>query len=470
MNRKLGTLLVGVGIVAATGAAVSWFAAAQTQKHYQHAMQQLAQWLGPKADVRTDYQRGFWSARARTTVQWKAATAEDTPAPRLLIDSTIEHGPGAMAQLARAVVHTRFSLDELSASTQAAIQGASAPTLITLNRYNGASEATFVLPAGELVDDQDVLRWGELRQTITTNAQATQWSTTLNWPSVKLHATTPGGADTADQTPPATLTLDIQDISASGDMRIDDGLWLMAPGTAQMRLASMQLRSAVEAVPDQGFALELKNTRLQSSIERTGELLARVATLDTEGQIGGLSLEHLSTKETLERLDAKALLGLQQWLLAAVSSTSEAGDGETQAQPLPALDPQVHTRLLAARPGYAVDIRATALGEEGRLDYALTIDGVPAPPLLERKDWQRAVLMQHGRMQSAFSLPRRWVREIASRTTMFKDPQMLEASLDKLQQQGLITLDERSIGASLQWGGGMLQINGKSLPWPQQMK
>lgn len=462
MNKKIGILAAGVGILIATSLVATWYAADQTRKHYESAVTELTQWLGDKATVSTSYQRGFWTAQARTTVQWKQAQGSTLPNVRLNIDSTIHHGPWAGSRFARAVVQTRLTLDGSSEEALAITKGASAPTITLVNQWNGDNDATLLLPAGEWVDGKDALRWGELRYTLAANAARTLWSGSLQWPSATLHLTDMDRE--ADGTPapgsfPAGITLAMQGLSSHFEMQVQDGFWLLAPGQSTLRVGN--IHAGVEA-HEGPFSLHLEGTELQSVVERTGDLFKRTLTVKTQGQVGSVAVEQLALRETMDRLDIQALRGFQDALIRLLQQPKDA----TGTTPL-GLDAQTLPRLLAAKPSYAVNLQAKSGGQQGQLHYALAIDSAPEPQLLQQKLWNM-LLLRNGNLQADFRLPTLWVHKVASSINHALPPQTLDLYLSQLQQQGLILLQDDTVSSTLELVHGALKVNGHALKLPGQ--
>lgn len=465
MNKKIGILAAGVGILIATSLAATWYAADQTRKHYESAVTELTQWLGDKATVSTSYQRGFWTAQARTTVQWKQAQGSTLPNVRLNIDSTIHHGPWAGSRFARAVVQTRLTLDGSSEETLAITKGASAPTITLVNQWNGDNDATLLLPAGEWVDGKDAVHWGELRYTLAANAARTHWSGSLQWPKATLHLTDMDRQ--ADGTPapgnfPAAATLTLQGLNGHFEMQLQDGFWLLAPGQSTLRVDSIHAGVEDENTHEGPFSLDLKGTELQSVIERTGDLLKRTVTVKTQGQVGSVAVEQLALRETMDRLDLQALRSLQDALVRLLQQPEDA----TAATP-PGLDAQTLPRLLAAKPSYAVNLQAQSGGQQGRLHYALAIDSAPDPQLLQQQRWNM-LLLRNGNLQADFRLPTLWIHKVASSINHALPAQTLDLYLSQLQQQGLILLQDDTVSSTLELVHGALKVNGHALKLPGQ--
>ena len=82
MNKKiaLGSAVVLLG---ALYGGVSWYAGERAQQRYQEALGEVRKVMGADGVVSQQYQRGFWTPRAQTVLQWPppAEPAEDGAAP-----------------------------------------------------------------------------------------------------------------------------------------------------------------------------------------------------------------------------------------------------------------------------------------------------------------------------------------------------------------------------------------------------
>ncbi len=490
MKQKAVWGAAAVAVLCASYAGATWYMGQRAQSRYQEAVQDLRQWLGEEALVSQSYERGFWTSHAHLVLQWKPPADEDADqaaAPgqpvRLTVDSTVRHGPLAGARLAAAVVETRFGLDGLSERARTLLQKTQAPTITTVHHLGGSSDVALLVPAGELQEGENQVRWEALRYDVAVNSDRTHLSGEMAWPGLNLRmpkhskpeALPDGDDDEADpdemalddeaDTQPATVSVAMQGARGNFDMRIENGLWLLAPGTSQMQMDQFTVNVQKEGEQDKALAA-LKNLVFKATVASKDHLLGWDVAMTTKGAIGPLQFDALTLHETVDRIDTQAALAFQKALLSIYrvpldERASLVPDTVMQDTLMPVVPP-----LLAGLPSYKVDIKATVAGQEGGLGYGARIKSVPDDAVVQEKGWGQA-LLKHSVLDANVRLPKAWIPLIAQAVDKkLPSPEELDAVLGMAQAQGFLKQEADHIASSVQMDAGQFLLNGKPMALP----
>lgn len=479
MNKKLawGTALVALG--AASCAGLTWYLGERAAQRYQEGVAQLRQWLGEDAVAEQRYERGFWVSHARLIVQWTPpaddGTAGDASTPhaplRLRIESDVHHGPFAQGRLAAAVVQTRLGLDGLDERTRELLSHTGAPTVATVLQWNGASQSRLDWPAGALGEKGSLLQWQALRYDLAVSADRTQSRGDIQWPGLTLQLAdtpTPDEGGNAPEVAPTHIDLAVQGLQGSFEMRVQDGLWLVAPGTSTFRVAQLSLDSEQQGAARTRLAA-LRDLNGKVVIERKDAFMGWTVDVQTQGSVGPMALDALSWQERVERIDAQALKQVQQALLAALRTPAAKQGGASPADDEAAwLKPlaQAVPPLLAGLPAYTSNVKATMGGKEGSLAYGLRLTSAPSEALMAGKDWN-AVLMQHGALHGKLRVPKAWVAQVMGDIGEKPvSPEELDSLLGMAYARGFVTLETEHVASEVRLQDGQLQLNGKAIPLP----
>ena len=103
---------------------------------------------------------------------------------RLVVDTTVRHGPLAGGQLAAAWAESHFALEGLDDNSRQALAKATAPILTTVHRFTGSHDMRLLLPAGEIGDGEVTLRWQEMA--LDTSVSGNRVQGTWRWPELAL--------------------------------------------------------------------------------------------------------------------------------------------------------------------------------------------------------------------------------------------------------------------------------------------
>lgn len=483
MNKKiaLGSAVVLLG---ALYGGVTWYAGERAQQRYQEALEVVRKVMGADGVVSQQYQRGFWTSQAQTVLQWTppAEPAEDGAAPvpatplRLRLDSTVRHGPLAGFRLAAAVVETRMALDGLDEHARKLLERTSAPTLTVVHHWTGSNDLVLDVPAGEVSEGENLIRWKALRYDMALSADRTRLRGDMQWPELTLRVhEDPKGAqaddeDEAGQEPEVASTMAMAFVGLRGDfdVRIEDGLWLLAPGTSQGRLDKLTVELQEQGAQPKAL-VALQDMDFKAAIERKDAVFGWNVTMQSKGKIGPMALDSFSLREEVSRIDVEAVRLFQQALVGAyrASAAADAKAAFAPEAPWLATLAQAAPRLLAALPAYAVEIKATVGGKEGSLKYGAQIKSAPDQTLVEERGWGPA-LLKHSALDASVRLPKAWIPLIAEAVGKpVPAPDELNALLGMAQAQGFLTQETDHIASSVQVDAGQVRLNGKTMQMPQ---
>lgn len=483
MNKKIA-LGAAVGVLGAAYAGATWYAGERAQQRYQEVLEEVRKVLGAESVVSQQYQRGFWASQAQTVFQWTppAEPAEEgaTPVPatplRLRLDSTVRHGPLAGFKLAAAVVETRMALDGLDEPARKLLERTSAPTLTVVHHWTGSNDLLLDVPAGEVSEGDNLIRWKALRYDMALSADRTRLRGSMQWPELTLRVhEDPEQAlaedeDEEGQEPakPSTMAMAFAGLRGDFDVRIEDGLWLLAPGTSQGRLDKLTVELEEQGAQPKAL-VALQDMDFKAAIERKDAVFGWNVTMQSKGKIGPMALDSLSLREEVSRIDVEAVRMFQQALVGAYRAGTAADAKAAFAPDAPWLATlaQAAPRLLAALPAYAVEIKATVAGKEGSLSYGAQIKSAPDQALVEEKGWGPA-LMKHSVLDASVRLPKAWIPLMAEAAGKpVPAPDEVNALLGMAQAQGFLTQETDHIASSVKVEAGEVRLNGKTIQMPK---
>lgn len=480
MGNKKIAVAVGVALAIAAYGGTTWYAGQKAHASYAQAVAELRALLGAQTVVSEEYRKGFFSSQAKLVLQWSAPT-EDGVQPvagavpvRLVVDTTVRHGPLAGGQLAAAWAESHFALEGLDDNSRQALAKATAPTLTTVHRFTGSHELRLLLPSGEIGDGEFTLRWQEMA--LDTSVSGNRVQGTWRWPELALlglpsrddedaqDADEDDGDEVAAE-PVARTSLTFQGIDSSFDSTAIDGLWGLGPGKASLRLARMGItRTPIEG--DAQTLLDLKDLAGSSVVEADAATLGVTTEFKGVGRIGPLDFESLGYVQKLQRLDIEALRNIQRALVdgyrnAGLANAREGLEGQGAdvfAQNAP--------RLVAALPAYSMKLQATFQGQTGELDYGAEVRNAPPAEQIAATGWMPA-LLQGTLLHANARLPKAWLAPLLQATGK---PEVtaddVEGMVGMAQASGYARLEGEHLTSALKIEGGQMTLNGKPMALP----
>lgn len=502
MNKKVVVGAAAAVVLVVYGGS-TWYMGESARKSYEEAIAQAREFLGPQAVLTHDYERGFWTSKAKLVLQWnppatgQGADAQAAKPVRIVADSTLRHGPIAGARLAGAVVETRFSTEGLNEVGQKILAKVSAPTLTTVHGLGGGRDLHFSMPAGEVSAADQTIRWQALTYAMHVDASRSHLSGTYKWPEMSVSAMAPsapeedevddeddgdeiegqGGRSPARAARPSErVSVAMHGMDGDFDMRLEDGLWLVAPGTGKGRFDKISVTATVGEQPPKNL-LDLQDLGYTVAVERTGGSLGWTTKAQTKGAIGPLVFDAVTMEETVSRIDVEGVKRIQQALLAAYSNASQqkadGAEGAETAHWLEALPALVAAQweeaapmFVAALPAYAVKLSATLEGQQASLEYGVEIQKAPSKDEVAATGWAPA-LLKGTAVHAGLRLPKVWLPRMAKAFGEKEVPaEQIDAMLGMAQAQGFVQQDGEHLSSALRFEGGTLKVNGKTIPLP----
>lgn len=501
MNKKAVLGTAAVLVVAGYGAA-TWAMGERAHSAYQEAINDLSQIVGPDVLVSQQYTQGFWSSKGQLVLQWTppaddaedeseeadkpaAAASAAPPQPiRITIENTVRHGPLAGWRLAAAVVETRVSaIDGVDDTMRKAFEKVSSPTLTTVRNLTGSHDIALAWPAGEVGYGQERMRWQPLDYRMTLNADRSRLSGDFAWPefTMDLEKTDAGDGDepaadaAASAAPAERLAVVVQGMKGDFNMQLDDGLWLLAPGSGKGTLSKVTFTRALPATaatpsaPAAGAAPEplmaLKDLSYAITIARTGGQLGWNTTTRGAGSVGPVALESLELNETVSRIDVEAIKLVQKALVDAYKTGPQTASTVAEA-PWNASLMQAVPKFLAALPAYAVKLSAKVDGEQGDLEYGVELKTAPDATEIAQGAWAPA-LLKSSALHASVRLPKAWLPRLAQAAgQQAPKPEDLEALLGMAQAQGFVKQEAAHLTSAVRMEDGKVVLNGKPIDVP----
>ncbi|MCB1974249.1 MAG: DUF945 family protein, partial [Burkholderiaceae bacterium] len=264
--------------------------------------------------------------------------------------------------------------------------------------------------------------------------------------------------------PAERFTMALQGMGGDFDMQIEDGLWMLAPGSGKGRFDKIVLtRAQGDAAPQTLMALQ--DLRYSAAIERTGSTLGWTTKAQTQGSVGPLVLEAVGLEETVSRIDVEAVKLFQKALVAAYRADP------TQAAlladpPGDALWKEAAPLFVAALPAYAVKLSATLEGQQAMLEYGAEIQTAPTADEVQARGWGPA-LLKGSVLHAGLRLPKAWLPRIVQAMGQQDMPaEQIDAMVGMAQAQGFVQQEAEHLTSAVRLEGGKLQLNGKALDLP----
>lgn len=464
MSKKAVIGSAVVVLLAAYGGG-TWYAGQRAEARVQEIMAEARELVGDAAKLTHEYKRGFFTSHLNTVLEWQESSAGATI--KVITDSTVRHGPLAGARFAAAVVETKLtSVEGLDDETKAIFAKASAPVLTTIMPLTGGHDYRLAVPAGQLGDDEATISWKDMQYSLDFNGDKSRYAVSVSVPSIDMkfsqlpEADLTGGAAQAS----SFMTFKLEGMSAQGEFRPQDGLWLVSPGNSKGAIKS------VTAANNQNGAeqslINWKDVSYTTVVAREGEHFSVTSDVKTQGTLGPVSFDKIALNEQLSRLDAKAARTLQDYLVKAYQA---AKNKEAQSVDQLTEDPAVKSAIesfFAALPAYQLKLSATRNGEDAELSYGLGIGSAPDAALVASGGYETA-LLKVGTFDVSAKLPKSWLGEIAEQVMGQKPEQsQIDAMVGMGEAQGFLVQQDKHLTSKLRIAAGKLELNGKEMPMP----
>lgn len=508
MSNKKTVLAAAVALAVVAYAGTTWYTGQRAQAGYQEGVAELRKLLGEQAVVADEYQKGFFSSKARLVLQWTPPASEDTETAdtadatarkplRLAVDSDVRHGPFAGARLAAAVIESRFAFEGLDDKATQVLAKATGPTLTSVYHFTGGNDVRMVLPAGELGDGEATVRWQEMVLDTALSSGKKSIKGTLRWPELALIGM-PGksdqdelaqleqdeegddgdeaedreaGAQTADALatpkPVARTTVTFSGMESSFDNQLIDGLWTLGPGTASVRIARMAMSNVPAGGGETQTLMDLKDLVGTSVAESDGKTLGMTTQVKGAGLIGPIDFDALGYEQKVQRLDIEAMRNLQRVFVDSYRTDGLAKAAQVmESQGMAALMENA-PRLIAALPAYSLKLNATYKGQTGQLEYGGEIKSAPSEEQLAQGGWM-PVLLKSSALYANASLPKAWLEPLIKAKSGGAEvkPEEVDAMLGMAQATGYARIEGDHLTSALKMQDGQLTLNGKAIPLP----
>ncbi|RLJ39056.1 YdgA family protein [Acidovorax sp. 106] len=464
---------VALAVVAYGGA--TWYMGQRAQASYNEALEEVRKVLGAEAVVSQDYQKGFFSSQAKLVLQWTPPADADASKPaepvRVVVSSAVRHGPLAGARLAAAVVDMRFALEGLDEKATKDFAKVTAPTLTTVHGLMGGHDATLLVPAGEVGDEEVTLRWQEMKTEFSINGDRTRVKGNLQWPEMAFS----GINKSADEDLGGSgerFAMSIKGMTGDFENQIIDGLWMLAPGKGNMRFAQIDATST----PKDGAAkplMSLKDLTGTTTIDRADKLMSVSTSIKGKGLIGPVDFESIGFEEKLQRIDADVVKSLQMLMVESYSKDGFKAmtmANEEQGGKLVKLLTDNAQRLTAALPAYSMKFFATLGGQQGELSYGGEVTRAPSADEVTQAGWG-PVLLKNSTLHADVRLPKAWLPQLAKAAGQeeFKAEDM-DGLIGMAQAAGYVRQEGDNLTSSLKMEGGQAKLNGKVMDLPNFMQ
>ncbi|GKT25262.1 DUF945 family protein [Acidovorax sp. SUPP3334] len=485
MNKKTA-IGAAVALVVVAYGGVTWYMGQRAQASYEEALVELRKAVGPQAIVSEEYRKGFFTSQAKLVLQWTppAASAKaDANVPpasplRLVVDSTVHHGPLAGRRLAAAVVDSRFALEGLDPKVTKELEKVTAPTLTTVHHLSGKHDLRFLVPAGEIGNEEMTMRWQEMVSEMTLNGDRTRVNGTFQWPEVSMVGLpgTPGEKDDeADEEekekekakPASRITFGFKGMDGKFEYQVIDGMWLFAPGTGTMRFAQIDASSTPAAGGAVTSIMALKDVAGTSTIENNGPTGNIATSLNGKGSVGPIEFESIGFEEKFQRIDIHTIKALQQALIEEYRTDGVAKTAAKVEDRWLTLLQESAPRLVAALPAYSMKILATYKGQQGQLEYGAEVQRAPSAEEVAQAGWQ-ASLIKGSTLNASMRLPKAWLPPIAQAVGQ-KDMKSedMDAMIGMAQAAGYVRQESDNLVSVVKMESGQVKLNGKGIDLPK---
>lgn len=504
---KLTKIAAAAAVIAAAGyAGASWWMGQQAERHTDQALNWVKDKLGEHAVVQSNYQRGLFSDENTIVVELKrppqaaqSAAAKageghesqaDSGAPlppvRFHISQHVSHGAlGVTTRLKLAKV------EGLPDEVRQAFAQAEPPE-VTLHRpLAGDMTAQLLLPAGRFAVQQpgqpaSQASWQPLTYDLRLSQDRQRLSGQVDFkgmemtfaPAAKASEAAPETApepapEAAKAAPgpggqPAALQMRVGGMQGQFSADIGSGLWLLAPGQQEGRVASMQASMGGKDL----FRFDQLNYKVDTT--RQGDAISSHGHYATAGEIGGVALQALNYDVQLDKISAAALLQAQQMLARAWGAlTDKSLQGEERQAALQAMQERFKgeteallQELLAGEPAVQVRYGATIDQQAGSLEYSVALAAADAQakesPIQLPAMFK---LMQRASIKASLHIPRAWSAVVAK---MAGDPRVSAESLEQMADgfaaQGFVKNENGAWSAHFEVEpGGKMLLNGQPL-------
>ena len=460
-------LFAAVGLAAAAAAAYvggSYYVGQQVQRELRAQADRLMTQLPFVRVTEQSYDKGLFSATRTVTLKFGCERPQGAAAPglpaqsfELTLREQIQHGPliggttwGAASIQSEVVLPPE--VEQVVAQMFANQKPLTVSTTVGFDRHYTSQvespRARLEGPAGQL------FVWQGLQATFSGDAAGQ---------SVRYELTMPG-LEVSDKTQGARVTLSELRWKGEGQ-RIGDSMWLMTgKDEAQIGLMEMSMRLPLARAGEvRPFLFALTDLKFQGEARLDQDLLSSTGSMQGTGSFDGARLDKLEMVASMKRLHAPSYQSLVSNLVKQSFSCDE--DADPQAM-LAAMQADL-MKLLPHDPEYALDKLAVEYGDQrGELSYAFGFKGVTEadaqlPPM--------ALLMTKGQARADVKLPIAWIEQLLNQapiraTGTAPEPEMLNAMIDQFAEQGYLVRDGVHVAASVRFGGGSLELNGKPLP------
>ncbi|AVS91080.1 DUF945 domain-containing protein [Paracidovorax avenae] len=483
-NKKVGVAVAVVAAVAAAYGGATWYLGQRAQAGYQDAVAELRKALGDDAVVSADYDKGFFSSKARLVMQWAGAPAQEgrpaSPPLRLVVDTVVRHGPLAGARVAAAVADYRFALEGLDDEALAHLDKASAPVLTSVHHLTGSHDVHLRLPAGEAEGGDGVaLRWQEMVSDFAIGRGGRRLQGKFRWPEFNITGLPDSAAqaaaeyeeendadETASAEPVDRTSITVGGMEGTFDYVPINGLWGIGPGKGDMRFA----RVAASVQPAEGRdprpLLDVRNATGIYLIDATDSTLSMTTTMSAAGRIGALDFDSLGLEEKIQRIDIEAIRSFQRTLLDGYRAGGLAQAMASMEERGAAVLTENAPRLVAALPAYSMKMKATYQGRTGQLEYGGEVKRAPSDAEVAQAGWMSA-LMKTSVLQATARVPKAWALPLMQSTGRpGAQAQDVDAMVAMAQSSGYLLQEGEFLTSSIQLQPGQLTLNGKTLPLP----
>ena len=483
---KLTKIAAAAAVIAAAGyAGASWWMGQQAEHHTDQALNWVKDKLGEHAVVQSNYQRGLFSdentivvelkrppkaaqsaaakagegheSQAESSRESQADSSAPLPPVRFHISQHVSHGAlGVTTRLKLAKV------EGLPDEVRQAFAQAEPPE-VTLHRpLAGDMTAQLLLPAGRFAVQQpgqpaSQASWQPLTYDLRRSQDRQRLSGQGDFKGMEM---------TFAQ--PAALQMRVGGMQGQFSADISSGLWLLAPGQQEGRVASMQASMGGKDL----FRFDQLTYKVDTT--RQGDAISSHGHYATAGEIGGVALQALSYDVKLDKISAAALLQAQQMLARAWGAlTDKSLQGEERQAALQAMQEQFKgeteallQELLAGEPAVQVRYGATIDQQAGSLEYSVALAAADAQakesPIQLPAMFK---LMQRASIKASLHIPRAWSAVVAK---MAGDPrasaESLEQMADGFAAQGFVKNENGAWSANFEVEpGGKMLLNGQPL-------
>ena len=520
---KLTKIAAAAAVIAAAGyAGASWWMGQQAERHTDQALNWVKDKLGEHAVVQSNYQRGLFSdentivvelkrppkaaqsaaakagegheSQAENSRESQADSSAPLPPVRFHISQHVSHGAlGVTTRLKLAKV------EGLPDEVRQAFAQAEPPE-VTLHRpLAGDMTAQLLLPAGRFAVQQpgqpaSQASWQPLTYDLRLSQDRQRLSGQVDFKGMEMTfapaakaseaapktapktapETAPDAAPEAAQTAPgpggqpAALQMRVGGMQGQFSADIGAGLWLLAPGQQEGRVASMQASMGGKDL----FRFDQLTYKVDTT--RQGDAISSHGHYATAGEIGGVALQALSYDVQLDKISAAALLQAQQMLARAWGAlTDKSLQGEERQAALQAMQEQFKgeteallQELLAGEPAVQVRYGATIDQQAGSLEYSVALAAADAQakesPIQLPAMFK---LMQRASIKASLHIPRAWSAVVAK---MAGDPRVSAESLEQMADgfaaQGFVKNENGAWSAHFEVEpGGKMLLNGQPL-------